>query len=183
MRSALLRSTFAACLLLVLPAATVLGHAVLVESDPADGDTIQTPYKLTATFAEEFDPNPQRSFITVVDATGAEVASGAVSEDDPTVMTADVPALEPGVYTVRWQTTTSDDNGVERGTFTFTVAAPAPSASPTSALPTLARPVPTGSGGGGEGQTTGGNDVLLAIVIAAVAIGAIAIFVFARVRR
>ena len=40
-----------------------LAHAELEESDPADGATITTPYTLTATFSEEFDPD--RSFIRV----------------------------------------------------------------------------------------------------------------------
>lgn len=184
MRIKLLRSMVAAFVLLLPLAATALGHADLDESDPADGDTITTPYKLTATFTEEFDPNPQRSFISVVDAAGDEVARGEVSEDDPTTMTADLPALEPGEYTGRWQTTTADDNGAERGTFTFTVASPAASAPP-SAVPAAAAPGPSSSGSGGEeGQTGGsGNDLMLALVIATVVIGAIGLFVFARMRR
>ena len=37
------------------------------------------------------------------------------------------PDAGPGVYEVRWTTVTADDDGVERGTFTFTVAAADPS--------------------------------------------------------
>jgi methionine-rich copper-binding protein CopC len=185
MRAKLLGATFGACLLLLPLAATVLGHAELVQSDPADGKTIPTPYTITATFSEVFDPNPARSFISVVDADDVEVAHGQVSADDQTVMTVDVPKLEPGEYSVHWQTTTADDNGVARGTFTFNVAPAPPSAGPTSTGLPSATVAPGGPGGGGdEGQAEGsGKDVLLALAIAAVAIGAVAIFVFARMRR
>lgn len=194
-----------ASLLLFLSTVSALGHAELEESDPADGETIETPYTLTATFTEGFDPNPQRSFVLVRDVAGDEVARGGVSEDDPTMMTVDLPALEPGEYTVRWQTTTADDQGVERGTFTFNVAAaaspsptatpsPTPTAAPTTAGPTATpqpstsppttTPSPTASPIVGGGQPTAGtNDALLAIALAAIVIGAIALFLFARSRR
>ena len=98
----------------------VLAHAELEESDPADGATITTPYTMTATFSEEFDPD--RSFIRVRGPSGDIVAEGGQDPDDPTMMTVDLPELPPGEYTAGWQTVTADDNGVEDGTFTFTVA-------------------------------------------------------------
>lgn len=192
------RTLVAASMLLLVFTGTALGHAELVESDPADGETIETPYMLTSTFSEEFDPNPQRSFVVVEDSAGDEVALGGVSEDDPTMMTVDLPELEPGEYTVRWQTTTPDDQGVERGTFMFNVAAPtpAPTANPTppsvptpsgpaaSPLSPTEGPAPTATPIGPIGQLpTAGNDVLLALVLAGVVIGAIALFLFARSRR
>lgn len=191
----------AAGLLVLLSTVSVLAHAELVESDPADGDTIETPYTLTATFSEEFDPNPQRSFILVEDSAGEEVARGGVSDDDPTMMTLDLPELPPGEYLVRWQTRTLEDGGIENDTFTFNVAAsatPSPRAtpSPTATLapatapgttPTpapAASPLPVATPAPIDGQpTTGGSDVFLALVLAAVAIGAIALFLFARSRR
>ena len=188
----------AATLLVLLATVSVFAHAELVESDPADGETIETPYTLTATFSEEFDPNPQRSFVVVEDPAGDEVARGGVSEDDPTMMTVDLPELEPGDYTVRWQTTTADDQGVERGTFTFNVTAPTPTptANPTpTTVPTASGPAtsPLSPTEGPEPTATpispidqlptGGNDVVLALVIAGVVIAAIALFLLARSRR
>ena len=70
------RALTAALFLLALSVIPVAAHADLEESDPGDGDTIETPYLLTATFSEEFDPDPQRSFMQVVDAAGTEVARG-----------------------------------------------------------------------------------------------------------
>ena len=55
---------------------------------------------------------------------GAQIASGGVpAGGPPTRMTiAGSRRWPPGVYEVRWTTVTADDDGVERGTFTFTVA-------------------------------------------------------------
>ncbi len=200
----LVRAAVIACLLLLPVAAVAFAHAHLEESDPADGDTITTPYTVTARFSEEFDP--ERSFIRVHDSTGAQVAVGAVSPDDPTVMTVDLPELQPGEYEVRWQTVTPDDNGVENDTFTFTVA-PAPTDSPSpsptrSATPTstqgasatapappsataspTATPSPAATPEPVDGAPSAtGTDLVLALVLAAVAIGAVLLFIFARRR-
>jgi methionine-rich copper-binding protein CopC len=145
----------------------VLAHAELVTSDPAAGATITTPYTLVAAFAEETDP--ARSTLIVENHSGAQVAAGTVNPDDQTKMTAQLPALPDGVYTVRWTTVTLDDNGVERGTFTFNVG----SGSTT--------PVPPQSPAGGAAASS--NDVLIAVGLAAVLIVAVVAFVFVRGRR
>ncbi len=111
------------------------------------------------------------------------------------MMTVDLPALEPGGYTVRWQTTTADDQGVERGSFTFDVAA-SPTAAPTATPARTSSPVATMSPAQSQGPTptatpaspigpvpTGGNDVLLALILAGVVIGAVGLFLFTRTRR
>jgi hypothetical protein len=77
--------------------------------------------------------------------------------------------LPDGDYTVSWTTVTPDDNGIERGTFTFTVAAAGATPAPT---PIVITPGATGS-----------NDVLLALLLAAIGIGAVVLFVFFRGRR
>lgn len=164
------RAAAAALLPLLFSVSAVAAHAELEESDPTDGATIETPYVLTATFSEEFNADTEVSFIRVQDASGAVVATGGQSADDPTTMTVDLPALEPGEYTVRWQTTTKDDNGTERGTFTFNVppAAPTPNAAP------------NGSNGGTTGSS---NDVFLALIVGLVVVADIAAFLFSRSRR
>ena len=173
-------ASVAALVLLFLSVSGVAAHAELVSSDPADGETIETPFTLTATFSEEFASDTERSFIRVQDAGGDIVASGGQSPEDATMMTVDLPALDPGEYTVRWQTTTEDDNGVERGTFTFNVAAaatPAPTATPG------ATPAPIATPGGSNSQSTGsGNDVRLALAIGVLIVGVIAFFLVRRSR-
>jgi methionine-rich copper-binding protein CopC len=165
--------------LLVIAAAPVLGHAGLVSSDPDDGATITTPYTLTATFEEEFDP--ERSSLTVFDAAENEIATGQVDTDDEPVMFVELPELEPGEYTVRWTTVTSDDNGIERGEFTFNVVEAQQSAAPTARPTVVTTPAPTGSTG--DGQPGSGNDVLLALVLAGIALVGVGLFVFNRMRR
>ena len=198
----LINALVSAFVLSIFVTASVLAHAHLEESDPDDGSTITTPYTLTARFSGEFDAD--RSFIRVVDAAGTRVADGAVNQDNPTVMVVELPELEIGEYEVRWQTVTPEDNGVERGTFTFTVAeaatpSPSPRPSPSTtaaptgtapstsvapaASPTVA-PFPTASPQAIDGSPAGsGNDLMLALVLAAGVIGAVLLFVFARNRR
>lgn len=177
-------------------AAVALGHAELVASDPPDRGTTGTPYELTATFDEPLEPN---SSIVIQDAGGEEVAAGGVDQDDATVLVAELPELPAGEYRARWTATTADGHS-ERGTFTFTVTRPpTPSPSPSdmpagSAAPTApaATPSPTHEPSptvapippiqDGE-PTRGANDLLLALLLAAVAIGGMILYVFLRGRR
>ena len=161
-------AAIAAALALAALPVIVLGHASLVSSDPPDGGTIPgTPYTLTATFAEETDP--AQSSLIVENSAGAQVASGAVNADDQTRMTAELPALPDGLYTVRWTTVTPDDNGIERGTFTFTVGSSVSTPAPTAAP--------------GSGASGSNNDVLIALGLAAVLIVGVVAFVLLRGRR
>jgi len=177
-----IRAAIAALLLVLLAVPLVAAHAELQQSDPADGATISTPHTLIATFSEEFSSDPTKSFISVENSSGTEVASGAQDPADATKMTADLPELEAGTYTVRWQTTTVDDNGVERGTFTFNVAAAATSG-PTTAATTSAGPTPAATPATGGGQSTGtGTDVLLALAVGVVIVGIVLYYVVRRSR-
>lgn len=113
-----------ATILILATATTALAHAELTTSTPADGAVLGVPPSaVVATYSEAIDP--ARSSLVVLDASGAEVAHGGVDPTDATnkTMKVQLAALSPGRYTVRWTTVTSDDNGVERGTFSFTVAA------------------------------------------------------------
>jgi copper resistance protein C len=193
-----------ACLLVVSVSGLAAAHAELVESDPADGDTIETPATLTAVFSIELDPDPERSFVIVRDAAGTEVARGVVSEDDLTTISAELPALPAGDYTVRWQARDPTDNHTERGTFGFTVVEAAPSpeethvrpgepgsptATPTITPPPTAAPTeqptlsptPSPSPPPIDEQPTGGvADVLMALVLAGAVIGGLALYLLRR---
>ncbi|MEP7361186.1 MAG: copper resistance CopC family protein [Chloroflexota bacterium] len=160
-------AAIAAMLAIAVLPVVVFGHADLVSSDPTDGATITTPYTLTATFAEDTDP--AQSTLIVENSAGAQVAAGTVNADDHTKMTAALPALADGVYTVRWTTVTVDDNGVERGTFTFNVGS------------TVSTPAPTAPPAGGAPGS--GNDVLIAVGLAAALIVVVGAFVVMRGRR
>ena len=192
----ILRGAVAAAVLVMLVALPGYGHADLVESDPADGATIATPYELSATFSEEFDPD--RSFIRVRAPSGEIVAEGGQSADDPLTMNVDLPELPPGDYIAGWQTVTPDDNGRENGTFTFSVAqtgpgatftaAPTASANATSrpsvavatATPVAPSPAPTPTAEGPG--TASGTDILLALALAALALLGLGAYLFTRRR-
>jgi methionine-rich copper-binding protein CopC len=110
-----------ACLLLLALTGTAVGHASLVESDPPDGGSIQTPYTLTARFDEELDPDPDRSWIRVRNEAGEIVARGGLTADDETVMTVELPPLPPGEYQARWQARTPVDGGITKDIISFTI--------------------------------------------------------------
>jgi methionine-rich copper-binding protein CopC len=175
-----LATLWVAVLLLLLAAPTVLGHAAIEESNPADGATVTTPLKGFVTFDEEVSSDPARTFVVVVNSADVEVARGEANETDATRVDLQLPELPTGMYTLRWQATTTDDNGVERGDFTFTVAAATTTAAPPTVAPTSG---PTGGGNENGEETPAGNDVTLALIIAALAIAAVLAFVFLRMRR
>jgi methionine-rich copper-binding protein CopC len=122
--------------LALLPAAA-LGHSELISSSPSDGDVRSVaPVEITGLFTEPVDPD--RSSMELRGPDGGRLARGGVPDGGPrTRMTIPgLPPLAPGRYEVRWTTVTPDDDGVERGRFTFTVAEPTPA--PPTATPTVA---------------------------------------------
>jgi methionine-rich copper-binding protein CopC len=105
---------------------SVSAHAQYKSSDPPTNGTVQkAPAQVAITFSEETDP--LKSGGSVTDASGTTVSTGfKVDLNQRTNMTIDLkPNLPNGVYTVKWNTFTDDDNGIANGTFTFTVQAAA----------------------------------------------------------
>jgi len=137
-------------LLLLAPVGSALAHASLVSSDPANGTTLTaSPATITATFAEAFDTT--RSSMVLLGPDGgtlaANVAAPSVTAESMTI--SGFGTLAVGIYSVRWTTITPDDNGIERGTFAFTIATATTAASP----------------GAGRGAASGGvGDVALPLV-------------------
>lgn len=192
----LLGGVVAAGVSLVLASVPVYAHAELEESDPPDGETITTPYTLTATFSEPLEDRSRVQIFELGDST--ELARGTVSANDPTVMTIDLD-LTSGEYIARWTAVTAD-GGVTRGNFNFNVAgppaantdagftqlptSPATSAVPTSPLPPTVgpTPAPTPTPPPDVGATASGNDILIALALAAVALLALGVYLFTRRR-
>lgn len=197
-RSALLLALLG---LLWLPS-VAMAHAELVESDPPDGGTIASPYTLVARYDEPLGTN--RSRIVVRDAAGNEVARGGISEDDPQVMTVELPALPDGDYVAFWTAVTPNDGGVVRGSLEFTIApppSPSPSPSPTPSVPPTgsptvgpASPSPAASPGptssatlgpapppnGGSAPTGGTTDLLIALAVAGALVAGLVFFLWRR---
>jgi methionine-rich copper-binding protein CopC len=112
-----------AALLLVAIPAIASAHAELASSTPAAGANLDTPpTKITLTFSGDANGelDPSGSSFTVTDAAGKTLATGQVdlSVADRNVMTADVSISEPGVYTVKW-TSKSSDGASLSGSFSF----------------------------------------------------------------
>jgi methionine-rich copper-binding protein CopC len=110
--------------LLVAGPRLVSAHAKLVSSTPAEGAQIaltDAPTSVTLTFSEEVAKDV--TTISVTGADGAEATTGAatVNFDNPMVVTAQLKALSPGPYAIKWHAVTADDNGQTDGTINFMI--------------------------------------------------------------
>jgi methionine-rich copper-binding protein CopC len=134
-------------------------HAKLVSSDPAAGAKLtKAPSKVTLVFSEEISDKSDESNVTVTDEQGNEIGKGGLDTNDldHKTQTATLNAgLGDGIYTVKWNALTPDDNGHSEGSFTFGVNKD-PSAQPTAAPePTEAEEAtPTATAAGGATQPT-----------------------------
>jgi methionine-rich copper-binding protein CopC len=158
---------------LLVPSA-VAAHAELVSSTPAAGEVVTTPpTEVVLRFDEAVVGN---SSFSVLDSSGATLATGTPDPADTTTMRATFPPLGAGQYAVQW-TSVATDTDVERGMFTFSYAVPAPpvgtpAPTPTASSSTTESPAilpsaaPTDApSSAGDGSSVGGTQVLLPIAI------------------
>jgi methionine-rich copper-binding protein CopC len=181
--------TVALLVLLALPSA-VAAHAEFVSGIPESGATVTAgPIDIVATFSEELGP---KSNMRLLDDAGDVVANAAI---DGKEMRIGLERIEPGSYQVRWTTVTTDDNGVERGSWTFNVTAPIPtkvvqttapsptaapsSSSAPSAVPS-ASPIPSASRGPSSPAGASSGDVVLPIVAALIVVALLGLILFRR---
>lgn len=173
-----------------LLAAPAWAHDSLRSTNPADGTTLPTaPDAVDLVMS-----STPLGLGTQVEVTGPDglVSTGDAQVVDTTVsqpLAQDRPA---GDYTVQWRVTSSDGHPVS-GSFTFTATAaagaatpaatpsPTPTATPSdSPTSTTATPAPTGTEaapdeGGGSAGLTGAVVGLAVVVVAAVAVGVLAV--------
>jgi copper transport protein len=113
-------ATFLLAVLLV-SAGTVLAHAELVSSNPANQAILPTgPEEIVLTFSEDVEPIGEA--IRMVDSEGNPRPLGLIDQSggDNTIR-ADVPArMAEGTYVVGWQALSADSHRI-RGAFTFSV--------------------------------------------------------------
>jgi len=116
--------------------ASVLAHSLIESADPVANSTItESPTLIVANFTEKIDP--ARSSMELRGPDGAVIAKGGVAPGDPEALQMTITPtarLGLGTYEVRWTTVTPDDNGIERGTYTITIAV-APTAPVSSIAP------------------------------------------------
>jgi copper transport protein len=134
------RSVIIAGLLFALSSAmAVYAHPQIVSVEPAPNARLeQAPERVRITFNEPIED--AFASIQVLDATGRAVdrGDGRRAQDDPTTLSASLPLLEPGVYTVVWRVVGRDGHLV-KGNFAFSIAG-APSGEPSPFVPS---PPPT----------------------------------------
>ena len=100
-------------------------HAILLRSIPeADAELVQPPATIEMWFSEPLEAD--FSGARLLNSLGEEVASAAVNPDpaDLTHLTLLPGPLEPGIYTVAWQTLSQVDGHEWQGSFPFTVLNP-----------------------------------------------------------
>jgi putative copper export protein/methionine-rich copper-binding protein CopC len=130
---------------LVVAGAPAGAHALLRESDPAAGSSLdRAPGRVVLTFTER--PEPGLSSISVLDTGGQQVERGAAApvQGAPLQFAVGLGDLTDGTYTVSWRVVSKDDGHVTAGSFAFGVGVPAPSATPEAqAAPQGAAPSPS----------------------------------------
>ena len=119
-RPAALAALFAALLAALLAlGAPAQAHDTLLESDPADGATLETsPEAITLTFsADILEVSP---LVRITDESGEQLAEIPPSVDGPVATATLEEPLPAGTSTVQWRVVSSDGHPIE-GTFEVTV--------------------------------------------------------------
>ena len=95
-------------------------HAHPKNMVPAADASVAAPTEVSMSFSESLEA--AFSSLTVLDATGHAVASSKMQLDDAThtTMHMSLPALAPGVYTVKWVAVARDGHRTS-GSYSFTV--------------------------------------------------------------
>ncbi len=99
-------------------------HAELASSDPpADALLATGPQRLTLVFTEPVATDAQSPIVHLVDDQGREqtLENLSVIPDQDSDVTADVPDLAPGTYTVAWTVLSATDGHTLSGSFAFRV--------------------------------------------------------------
>jgi copper transport protein len=108
-----------------LPGGTAEAHAILVRSDPPVNARLQVPPQtVTGFFSEPLDT--RLSSMEVVDGTGQRVDAGeTVFGPDPAQMSVEIQGeIPPGFYMVIWETLSTIDGHLLKGSYPFTVLNP-----------------------------------------------------------
>jgi methionine-rich copper-binding protein CopC len=122
-RSLLALALLAIALVVVVPA-TVFAHAELKSSEPPDGGTLATtPAEITLNFSQNLVT--AQSWVAIRDAQGGDTQlKVSFDANDKKVMKATTPALQPGNYTIRWQSLSADDDDFATGNYKLIVLNP-----------------------------------------------------------
>lgn len=179
-RPAALAALFAALLAALLAlGAPAQAHDTLLESDPADGATLETsPEAITLTFsADVLEVSP---LVRITDESGEQLAEITPSVDGPVATAALEEPLPAGTSTVQWRVVSSDGHPIE-GTFEVTVEQDAAAEETTEAPAEESAPAETTAPAEGGEQATaeaaeeesGSSMTPLLFVLGVVVVGAV----------
>jgi methionine-rich copper-binding protein CopC len=110
-------------------AAPASAHAAIERTEPGNGALLDdAPDRILLAFTEA--PDPSLTTITLVDAAGDAVPTGAVELVADTDVAVGVRDLADGVYTVSWRTVSRVDGPVTSGAFSFGIGVDAGEVAP-----------------------------------------------------
>lgn len=116
---------FAAAMALLLSPQITHAHALLLRADPQpNAELTHPPAAIQFWFSEPLEHTFTGA--RILNAAGSEIPTGdpQFDPDDPTHLTLPLPDIEPGVYTVVWQTLSSVDGHEWVGSFPLTILNP-----------------------------------------------------------
>jgi methionine-rich copper-binding protein CopC len=110
--------------LLVVVPATVFAHAELKSSEPPDGGTLATtPAEISLHFSQNLVT--AQSWVAIRDPQGGDTQlKVSFDASDKKLMKATTPQLQPGTYTIRWQSLSADDDDFQQGSYKLIVLNP-----------------------------------------------------------
>lgn len=111
----------------------VAGHAELIQATPVPNATLgEPPDEITVAFSEPVDAD--NAFLDLIDSSQRRVdgLGPAVVGAGGRVVRADLPVLEPGIYTVSYQVVSTVDGHATTGTFAFRIDPTGAAAPPTT---------------------------------------------------
>ena len=104
-------------------ATSASAHATIVRAEPGENSFLQAaPNRVLLVFSEPLDA--AQSEITLLDARGALVASGAELSADRLSLRLALGPLAPGIYNVLWENVSTVDGHALKGSYPFTVLLP-----------------------------------------------------------
>lgn len=171
----------AACLLSVVVAlaafATAWAHAEPATAKPGDGAVLRaSPGEVVLEMSQDMGRQAGLNDIDVFDASGKEVTTVAAVVDnaDRKKLSVALPAaLPPGIYTVKWKTSSAEDGDPANGQLSFTID---PNGTPSPGKEQLRDDILGGSTPpAGDDPSTisigGGNDGVTWVLVVAVGVG------------
>ena len=111
-------------IVVLAPASGVFAHAELKSSEPADGGTVATtPAELALHFSQNLVS--AQSWVAIRDSQGGDTQlKVSFDANDKKLMKATTPQLQPGTYTIRWQSLSADDDDFATGSYKLIVLNP-----------------------------------------------------------